>query len=220
MCILTDFKPAAADATDRLSTSAAASTLPIASLLPGLTTIDAAHSGATPTAFAKLAGVMTAGKPTEVSKGTGCYSKDLMTLRTAPALAFEKFVAHFCHAARVEQSTLIVIAAYMRRLATAPVPHHHDSRDMACTDCPAANTPVDVNPCNVHRVFAACAVLACKFVNDRVYPMSFYASQLQLKPEDLRRLEGELCRLLDFNLMVHGDEFNAASEAIAAMHSV
>jgi len=217
MCILTDIRAAQHE---HVEGHASADKLPIASLLPGLTTIDAAHSGATPAAFAKYMNSLTAGKPVEISKGTGCYSKDLMTLRTAPTLAMDKFIGHFCHAARVEQSTLVVIAAYMRRLMLAPVSHHHDGANMSCVACECALQPVDVNPCNVHRLFAACAVIACKFVNDRVYPMSFYASQLQLKPEDLRKLEGELCRLLNFNLVVHGEEFNAASEDISAMHAI
>jgi hypothetical protein len=214
MCILTNLRAVEADHVEESN----GDHLPIASLLPGLTTIDAAHCGPTPAAFAMLLTQMTAGKPAEMTESTGCFSRDLLTLRQAPALPLERFVAHFCRTASVEQSTLIVVAAYMIRLASKPVPHHHDHSSGACVPCAAV--AVNVNPCNVHRLFSACAVLACKFVNDRVYPMSYYAAQLQLKPDDLRLLEGEVCRLLDFNLVVHGQEFNAASVAISSMHAL
>jgi len=215
MCIL-DIHPTP---TDGRRASAATTKLPIASLLPGLTTLDCAAGGATPLAAARYLDSLAAGKPCTLTESTGCPSMDFMTLRRAPGVALSAYIEEFCTNALVEQTALITAVAYVRRLVASPVPHHHDrhhTEGVACQQCPAAHKAFDVNPCNVHRVFAACAVIACKFVNDRVYPMSFYASQLQLKPEDLRKLEGELCRLLNFNLVVRGEEFNAASSAISA----
>ena len=209
---------------DQATLRDAAAKLPIASLLPELTTLDCAAGGATPLAAARYLDSLAAGKPCTLSEGTGCPSKDFMTLRRAPSVTLSDYIIVFCANTIVQQTALITAVAYLRRLMTAPVEHHHDRHQgdggITCNACAMAVQPLDVNPCNVHRLFAACAVIACKFVNDRVYPMSFYASQLQLKPDDLRKLEGELCRLLNFNLVVHGEEFNAASEAISAMHAV
>ena len=158
---------------------------------------------------------MTQGKANKFDSLTGCRGLDWFTLRLAPAVCISRYVTAFSNGVGLPPSALVVACAYLRRLAAAPCAHRHADGDEHAIECEGALHPVEINPCNIHRLFAACVVLATKYVSDRVHSMQYYAAHLRLTPDDLRRLEGQLCEMLGFNLFVRGDEFTAAAQAIA-----
>ena len=205
-------KPPPAIAAHTLKLLDAASRPSAAASLPGS---DRQATDAVAEAAARYLMSLTEGKPRECHECTGCAAKDVMLLRHPPNVTLTEYIATFCANTLMQETALITAVAYVRRLMTSPVEHRHDG-----VVCECALQPVDVNPCNLHRLFAACAVIACKFVYDRVYDFKFYAAQLRVARDDLVTLEESMCRLLNFNLAVHGEEFNAASLAIGAMGAV
>lgn len=113
------------------------------------------------------------GKPTTINQSTGCYNKDLMTLLVAPNVDLEQFISRFAQASQMDANTMVMIAALMMRLSRQPMPPHthNTGAQEAAIPCNAL-IPFDLNPCNVYRLFAAVAIVTCKFMNDRIYPMS------------------------------------------------
>jgi len=96
----------------------------------------------------------------------------------------------------------VFVAALMLRMVSSATPA-------------SGNGPtVVLSRFNVHLLFAAVAVVAAKFVNDRVYPMSFYARCLRLNRQDLCQLEAAVLGLLHYDLAMNIDEFNATSRLL------
>jgi len=192
---------------------------PIATLLPDACAMEYAVLPPNAASLAKLCSSIIARNNVMTAKATGCQSIDIFTLQQPPNLDLQIFIEEYTVDAQVDQPTLVFISALMLRLMSVNH-HHHCDNDGFPMPCPGTAALGDslgavvLSKFNVHRLFAAAAVVAAKFINDRVYPMSFYAWTLRLTIGDMRRLERAIVDLLNFDLVVHMAEFNAASRLL------
>jgi len=172
---------------------------PIATLLPDACAMEFCILPPNAESLAKLLSALIKKNNIQTAKATGRRSVDMFTLKDAPSLDLQTFIEEYIKEGLVDQPTLVFISALLLRLISG-----------------TAHTPavVDVSIYNAHRLFAAVAVVAAKFINDRVYPMSFYAWCLRLEFKDLCQLESAILGLLNYDLVVHIDEFNATSRLL------
>ena len=76
-----------------------------------------------------------------------------------------------------------------------------------------------VTPLNVHRLLLAEIIVSAKIIDDHYCRNSFFARATRTSVQDVNTMELELCRLLDFEMLIKLPEFTLYWDMLALHHA-
>lgn len=118
---------------------------------------------------------------------TKSTTTSIFDAKKEPRISIAGYVARFRKFADCSESCYISALVYLDRL-------------IQCTS-------YEITPLNVHRLYLATMVLSIKFNEDRYYDNEYYAALGGVDSDELRALEAEMMRLLDFKLFISYSKF-------------
>jgi len=118
---------------------------------------------------------------------------------TVPPISLEKYLARLNSTFRCSEATFIAALVLVDRLLEYDGGH------------------VPLTMLNVHRVYLASLVVACKYHEDLVYSNAHYAKAGGVHLKEVNRLERVLLAALDFDLRVSPEEYRVYEATLRAL---
>ena len=107
--------------------------------------------------------------------------KTIFSLSKKPAISIEKYLLRFIHHSKASTSTLIISIIYFDRIK---IENFY------------------ITTTSIHRLFLAAFVVALKYNEDKIFLNNFYSLLGGVSMKDLKKLEQEFLKYLDYRLYV------------------
>ena len=113
--------------------------------------------------------------------------KSIFSSKSIPEISLQDYLKRIISYSQIENNTLITSLIYIDRLCQ--------------------KTKLILTPYNMHRIIFTSILLSLKYNEDTLYSFSFYSKIAGVNVKELKSLESEFIKLIDFSLYVEAEQF-------------
>ncbi len=113
--------------------------------------------------------------------------KSIFSMKSIPTISLKDYLERVISYSKIENNTLITSLIYIDRLCQ--------------------KTNLILTPYNMHRIIFTSILLSLKYNEDTLYSFSFYSKIAGVNVKELKSLESEFIKLIDFSLYVEAEQF-------------
>ena len=124
-------------------------------------------------------------------------SKMVFSASEVPEISIKDYLTRISFYSKAEDSTFILALIYIDRLCQ--------------------NQSIMITEYNIHRILFTCILIGIKYNEDQYYDNNYYGQIAGVTMKELCVLEGELLKVLEFNLYVKEEEYIKYYEYLTEM---
>jgi hypothetical protein len=120
--------------------------------------------------------------------------KSIFSMKSIPTISLKDYLERVISYSKIENNTLITSLIYIDRLCQ--------------------KTKLILTPYNMHRIIFTSILLSLKYNEDLIYNFSFYSKIAGINVKELKKLESEFVKLINFSLYVETEQFEKYKQSL------